>query len=149
LPLLYQLKTGGGILSGANTESKLKLGDNVIIVRLIVSILSFGFFVVVLVIFHKKILDNPTSTSLTTSVTWNRYLIVLYTASGLIIVRCVYRVVEYVQGQTGVLQSHEYYAYIFDTALVFMVMVICAIFHPSQVVRTDKIGSDETELIYT
>jgi hypothetical protein len=99
---------GGGILSGAKTESKLRLGENVIIVELIFQILFFGLFVVVSVIFHKRTLDNPTSASMTVSVNWNWYLIVLYIASGLIMVRCVYRVVEYVQGQTGVLQSYEY-----------------------------------------
>lgn len=60
-----------------------------IIVDLIVQILSFGFFVVVSVIFHKKILDNPTSASLTVSIDWNRYLIGLYIDSGLIMVHCV------------------------------------------------------------
>lgn len=66
---------------------------------------------------------------------------VLYIASGLIVVRCVYRVVEYAHDQTEALQSHEYYDYIFDTALVFLVMLL-------QVVPTEKIAYDEPELMY-
>jgi branched-subunit amino acid ABC-type transport system permease component len=73
----------------------------------------------------------------------------LYGASALIMVRCIYRVAEYIQGQSGSLQSHEYFAYIFDTALVFLLMVIFIIFHPSQVVPHDKVELDEQELVYT
>ncbi|OJJ47386.1 hypothetical protein ASPZODRAFT_96396 [Penicilliopsis zonata CBS 506.65] len=125
---------GGGILSGAKTASKLKLGQDVIIVGLVVQILFFGFFVIVSLVFHQRITSNPTPASLATSILWQRYLYILYFASLLIMIRCVYRVIEYIQGTTGFLQSHEYFAYLFDTALMFTVTVIFLIFHPSQVV---------------
>ena len=126
----------------------MKLGENVIIAGLVVQILFFGFFVVVSVIFHKRIIANPTAESLSCTVSWKRYLFVLYFASVMIMVRCIYRVVEYIQGQTGVLQSHEYYAYMFDALLMFQVMVVFVIFHPIQVLSRDAPKSDDTELMY-
>ncbi|KAJ5775377.1 uncharacterized protein N7511_000388 [Penicillium nucicola] len=142
--LAFLIQAGGGaMLSGAKSSKNLKLGEDVIIVGLVVQILFFGFFVIVSVIFHTRMSGYPTTAALSTKVNWRVYLMVLYTASFLIMVRCIYRVAEYIQGQKGTLQSHEYFAYIFDTALVFLVMVIFAIFHPSQVVQRTKADIDQ------
>jgi hypothetical protein len=135
-------------MSGAKSESKLKLGEDVIVVGLIVQILFFGFFIVVSLVFHKRMVDNPTTTSLSTSVKWQKYLFVLYSVSALIMIRCLYRVIEYIQGQTGTLQSHEYFAYIFDTALMILVMIAFLVYHPSQVIDRAQAKMDETELMY-
>jgi hypothetical protein len=126
----------------------MKLGENVIIVGLFVQIIFFGFFVIVSVIFHKRIVASPTTESATCSVNWKRYLFVLYFASAMIMIRCIYRVIEYIQGQTGILQSHEYYAYMFDALLMFQVMIVFMIFHPSQIILRDTPKLDEAELIY-
>ncbi|OQD88289.1 hypothetical protein PENANT_c004G09848 [Penicillium antarcticum] len=148
--LAFLIQAGGGaILSGSKSASNLKLGERIIIVGLLVQIVFFGFFVIISVIFHRKMANNPTSASLSTKVNWKLYLMVLYAASFLIMVRCIYRVAEYIQGQSGTLQSHEYFAYVFDTALVFLVMVLFLIFHPSQVVPRDKAQLDEHGLMYT
>lgn len=107
----------------------------------------FGFFCVVAVVFHQRIISDPTERSLKSPALWHRYLLVLYFASLLIMVRCVYRVVEYAQGQTGTLQKHEYFAYVFDAVLMIIIMVAFIIFHPSQVVPDDG-ESEEVELMY-
>jgi hypothetical protein len=86
-----------------------KTGENVIILGLIVQILFFGFFVAVSVVFHKRMIDNPTSAAMATTVDWRRYMLVLYFASALIMIRCLYRVIEYIEGSDGVLQGHEYF----------------------------------------
>lgn len=135
-------------MSSAKSASKLKLGEDVIIVGLIVQIIFFSFFVVVSVVFHKRMNARPTSASLSTAVNWQRYMCVLYFASVLIMVRCLYRVIEYIQGSTGFLQSHEYFAYIFDSTLMFLVMSTLLVFHPSQVLSREHKQLDETELMY-
>ena len=135
-------------MSGATSSSKLKLGEEVIIVGLIVQMIFFGFFIAVSVVFHKRMVNDPTSTSLGLSVNWERYMNVLYSCSVLIMIRCLYRVIEYIQGSSGTLQSHEYFAYIFDTALMSMVMGIFLFLHPSQVLVGQHKQLDETELIY-
>lgn len=49
-------------------------------------------------------------------------------------IRSIFRVVEYLQGFSGYLLSHEAYLYIFDAVLMFCAMVIFNIVHPSEVV---------------
>ncbi|KAJ5345883.1 hypothetical protein N7452_003887 [Penicillium brevicompactum] len=140
---------GGGIMSSAKSASSLKMGEDVIVVGLIIQIIFFGFFIVVSLIFHKRMRDHPTSASLRSTVNWERYMCVLYGASVLIMVRCLYRVIEYIQGSSGTLQSHEYYAYIFDTTLMFLVMTIFLVIHPSQILGKEHKRLEDTELMYS
>ncbi|CAI7582674.1 unnamed protein product [Penicillium discolor] len=138
---------GGGIMSSAKSASSLKLGEDVIIVGLIVQIIFFGFFVVVSIIFHKRMAGDPTSAAMATSVDWHRYMLVLYFASALIMIRCLYRVIEYIQGSTGFLQSHEYFVYVFDAALMLLVAIIFLVFHPSQIISGGHRKLDDMELM--
>ncbi|KAJ5724331.1 hypothetical protein N7488_002366 [Penicillium malachiteum] len=147
--LSFFIQSGGGaIMSGSKTASKLKLGEDVIIVGLIVQIIFFSFFVVVSVVFNKRMSQNPTAAAMGSSFNWARYMRVLYFASVLIMIRCLYRVIEYIQGSTGFLQSHEYFAYIFDACLMMFVMGVFVVFHPSQIFADRHEKMDETELIY-
>ncbi|KAI8719992.1 hypothetical protein NCS52_00443200 [Fusarium sp. LHS14.1] len=61
-----------------------------------------------------------------------RYLLVLYIVAGLIMVRSLFRLIEYAQGNSGYLISHEAYLYIFDSVLMFLTMILFAWEHPSQ-----------------
>ncbi|KAJ6035575.1 RTA1 like protein [Penicillium canescens] len=124
---------GGGIMSTSKSQSQMKLGENMIIVGLVVQVLFFGFFAVVAIIFHKRISAHPTTNSLGLSVPWKKFLFVLYAASGLILIRCLYRIIEYAQGSSGTLQSREAYAYIFDGMLMLGMMLLFIIFHPHQI----------------
>jgi hypothetical protein len=60
-------------------------------------------------------------------------LFVLYAASVLILVRSVFRLIEYGQGDDGYLISHEYFLYIFDSTLMWITMAILAWVHPSEI----------------
>lgn len=57
----------------------------------------------------------------------------LYASSVLILVRSVIRVVEYIQGTDGVILSNEVFLYIFDGLLMFSVLVVFVVIHPSEV----------------
>ena len=52
-----------------------------------------------------------------------------YSASALIMVRSVFRVVEYVEGNNGYIMRREALLYVFDAVLMFFVMVLFNIFH--------------------
>ncbi|KAH8707655.1 RTA1 like protein-domain-containing protein [Phaeosphaeriaceae sp. PMI808] len=64
---------------------------------------------------------------------WKRHIYALYVASALIMVRSLFRVVEYVQGNNGYLLRHEVYLYIFDGSLMFIVMCLFNWIHPAQI----------------
>ncbi|OBT58127.1 hypothetical protein VE04_01650 [Pseudogymnoascus sp. 24MN13] len=132
---------GAGILSNAKTTSSVNLGQNVITAGLGIQVLFFGLFVVVAMVFHLRIQKSPTTRSSSATIPWERHLIVLYTACLLILVRSVFRIIEYVMGQDGVLLSHEIYVYIFDATLMFLAMIVFNVCHPGAIITKDTMGS--------
>lgn len=57
----------------------------------------------------------------------------LYLGSFLIMVRSVFRAVEYLQGFNGYLLRHEAYLYLFDAVLMFLVMILFNWIHPAEI----------------
>ena len=55
----------------------------------------------------------------------------MYGASTLIMIRSIFRVVEYQQGRDGYLMYHEIFLYIFDATLMLAVMAVFSMVHPS------------------
>jgi hypothetical protein len=54
----------------------------------------------------------------------------------LILIRSVYRVIEFIQGDNGYVISHEVFLYVFDALMMFLVMIVMNVFHPSVVLRS-------------
>jgi len=131
----FLLQAGGGGIQAGGTLHLLQIGEKIIIAGLFVQIAFFGFFVMTAVQFHRRLLvhaSRPLSLSSTgsrTTVPWKKHLYVLYTVSSIILIRSIFRVVEYLQGNSGYLISHELFLYIFDTLLMVLVMVIFLIFY--------------------
>ncbi|EOD47990.1 putative rta1 domain protein [Neofusicoccum parvum UCRNP2] len=135
---------GGGMLANADTQNDVKWGERIIIGGLCVQLLFFGLFMLVAAIFHMRILRVPTAKVDSLTVPWQRFLMVLYVASCLIMVRSVFRVVEYIQGSDGYLMSKEMFIYIFDASLMFLTMIIFNIWHPSRIIsHAAEKSSDE------
>ncbi|PWY85055.1 RTA1 like protein [Aspergillus heteromorphus CBS 117.55] len=130
--LSFLLQAGGAGLMSSHSESGVQTGSHVIVVGLVVQILFFGFFIISTGIFHNRMNNNPTSYSLGSGINWQKLIWVLYSASVLILVRSVYRLVEYIEGFGGYLISHEAYLYVFDALLMFVVMLIFHVVHPSE-----------------
>lgn len=73
---------------------------------------------------------------------------VLYAVSALIIIRSIFRIIEYSQGWTGSLQNAEYWLYIFDAALMLIAMVLLNVWRPSKVINAGErksLESSDTE----
>lgn len=123
---------GGGIMA-SGTESTMTLGENIIITGLVVQIFFFTCFVITAGLFHYRMKCCPTAKSIETSSLWKRSIHSLYVGSVLIWVRCVFRLIEYAQGNDGYLMSHEVFLYVFDATLMCGVMVLFAVVHPSEI----------------
>ncbi|KAJ6005439.1 hypothetical protein N7451_003383 [Penicillium sp. IBT 35674x] len=136
--------SGGGMLATAKTTSSVTLGENIIIAGLFVQVISFGFFIVVSIIFHRRMVATPMHLLVKTRIPWTRYMRVLYVASALILVRSIYRVAEYIQGNTGYLQSKEAFVYIFDASLMMICCLLFNFFHPSDIL-SQSYDIDERE----
>lgn len=135
------------MLAKANNDKDVKWGERIIIGGLCVQLLFFGLFMIVAAIFHIRILRVPTARADSLTVPWQRFLFVLYVASILIMVRSVFRVVEYIQGSDGYIMSKEMFIYIFDASLMFLTMVIFNIWHPSRIISrsaaTERTSDEE------
>lgn len=125
----FSLQAGGGGIQSGGTIDLYNLGEKIIVAGLFTQICIFGFFVLASVLFHLRILRNPTEISQGGKIPWRRHLLVLYATSAIILVRSVFRVVEYLQGNDGYLISHEVFLYVFDTILMVAVMTIFLIWY--------------------
>jgi hypothetical protein len=131
--------SGGGLMGSKNTSSR-TLGERIIVIGLFVQIVFFGFFVLTAALFHIRLnrsqakgASPSSSPTRTANNPWRKHMIALYITSVLILVRSIFRVVEFLQGFDGYLMRYEIYLYIFDSVLMLGVMVVMNWFHPSQV----------------
>ncbi|KAL3491128.1 RTA1 like protein [Aspergillus germanicus] len=157
--LSFLIQSGGGaILSQAKSASKVHLGERIIIVGLFVQVLFFSVFIIVSILFHRNIHNNPTSKSISSLSSssallknvagipgWLLCLFILYATSSLVMVRSIYRVVEYIQGTDGFLQSHEVFLYIFDAVLMLLVCAGLSLRHPGVLLDGSE-GFEEVEM---
>lgn len=123
---------GGGLLSGAKTQSRVNLGQNVILAGLILQIVVFFFFVIVAAIFQVRMRKDVSAMALT-HVPWQRLLVGLYAVSALIAIRNIFRAIEYAMGSTGYLLNHEWASFVFDAALMIIALAICLSWYRSAV----------------
>lgn len=131
--IAFGIQSTGGSLLSSDTPSTVDAGNWIIIGGLVVQILSFGMFVLAATLFHIRIARRPTALSPTRP--WSKHMISLYLVSGLIFVRCAFRLVEYVQGHEGYLMSHEVWGYVFDAALMLLAVGVMNVVHPGEVAR--------------
>jgi hypothetical protein len=104
-----------------------------VVAGLFAQLVSFGLFVVAAAIFNVRIKKAPTR--LCFERPWQKHLIGLYIVSLLILIRSVVRVVEYLQGYTGYIMTHEVYLYVFDATVMFIAVVSMNWIHPAEVAR--------------
>jgi hypothetical protein len=134
------------MLARTSSSSGVKLGQNIITGGLGIQVLFFGLFIVVAGIFNYRLRAAPSLRSKQLSVPWQSYLYVLYGASFLILIRSVFRIVEYVIGQDGYLLDHEIFLYIFDALLMFSSMVLFNVYHPSRIINKQALKNQGRDL---
>lgn len=147
--------SGGGMMA---MEGKQDLGQNILLVGLFVQIVMFGLFVVVAVAFHVRYArmlavsgaygsgaTSAAGSSAPAGVPWLKVLYMLYAVSLLIMVRSIFRVIEYLLGQDGYPLNNQWTLFVFDSLLMFLVtLLFFVMFHPNDLVpaQTDG-GYDE------
>lgn len=122
-----------GTSSSSGGSNTVGTGQNVVISGLIVQVIFFGFFLVNAVVFQRRLVSHSTAGGFADHLPWRKHVYALHTSSGLVLVRSIVRVVEYIQGTGGFLMSHEAFIYVFDGLLMFTLMVIFLVIHPSEV----------------
>ncbi|KAJ5193785.1 RTA-like protein [Penicillium cf. griseofulvum] len=156
--IAFLMQSAGGGIMASGTLSAMTTGEHITIGGLAVQLVFFTVFIVASSIFHYRIRKTPTEKSVSQSRTmsWEFVMTGLYVASVLILIRSIFRLIEYAQGNDGYLISHEVFMYVFDSTLMFLAMVAMSIFHPSKVLSgsserqrsSKRPRSEDTELVY-
>ncbi|KIL85257.1 hypothetical protein FAVG1_11687 [Fusarium avenaceum] len=120
----FAVQSGGATMMATSGDPK--LGENIIVAGLFVQIIVFGIYIVTSAIFHYRVRTQRPNVYANFGNNWEKLLIMLYIVSALIMVRSVFRVVEFVGGQDGYLLKHEWTLYIFDALLMFAAVAIFA-----------------------
>ncbi|KAB8075222.1 RTA1 like protein-domain-containing protein [Aspergillus leporis] len=128
--LSFLMQSAGAGLMGMKSKSR-ENGPHIIVGGLVVQIIFFGFFMTSSAVFHKRMNGDPVADS-GSGFNWRRLLYALYGASALILVRSIFRLIEYAQGNDGYLVGHEWFMYIFDALLMFGTMLVFHWEHPSE-----------------
>ena len=132
---------GGGIMARKSLSS-VRLGQRIILVGLFLQIFFFGFFIMVAVIFHRRVLSSRKQLS----IPWQKHMTILYLASVLILIRSIFRVVEYLMGNDGFLIRNEVFLYVFDSIPMLGVTACFNVVHPGETAKLTRV-SGEANLI--
>lgn len=132
ISLLLQAAGGGIMASTQKNINNFSLGENVILGGLGVQILFFGFFVIIEATYYIRLHKNMHSNEYNTKIinqeirffpqkfnNWKTVLFSLFICSIFILIRSVYRVVEFSQGNNGYIARHEWFLYFFDALMMF------------------------------
>ncbi|KAJ6078659.1 hypothetical protein N7467_008412 [Penicillium canescens] len=142
--LTFFIQGGGG---GLMAQSSLaKMGQNIILAGLILQIITFVLFLTTAVVFERRMGVNPTPAAVQGDVPWKKHLYSLYGVSAMILVRSVFRVIEYGLGNDGYLLGHEWATYVLDALPMFIAMVCFAVWYPSEL-QPFLVRSDSEEVV--
>lgn len=92
----------------------------------------------------------PTAQASSPAVSWRNYLLTLYVASALILVRSLFRAIKYLNGNDGYLLRSEVFLYFFDALLMVVVLIWINWFYPSELgllLRGQEPGKNGLELV--
>ncbi|KAL1898894.1 hypothetical protein Sste5346_003305 [Sporothrix stenoceras] len=137
----FWVQGGGGGLMASNSLAN--TGEKIVVGGLVLQVILFGLFCATAITFHYRFKTHSVGavSSSGAAIPWERILYMLYGSSVLIMVRSIFRVVEFAMGQNGYPLSHEWTLYVFDTVPMFIVMVIFFVWYPGSL---DPSASDST-----
>lgn len=126
---------GGGLQAISSSTMNLSLmetGGNIVVGGLGVQLCIFFFFIILTILFdsrtrHKKIQGN-----------WRRLLRVIELSCVLMLIRSIYRIIEYAQGFEGYLISHEVYFLVFDSVMMLCTQLLYNTVYPAKTLSKMK-----------
>lgn len=141
ISFLTQASAGGMMAQSSMAD----MGKKLMMLGLGLQLVFFGFFLVVAVTFQlrvKRLLLSSPPVPRVGSLPWTLLFKALFIAAALIIIRCVFRVIEFQQDRDGALQSHEWYVYVFDALPMFVVQTLFNVVHAGKVLPRGGVVRD-------
>lgn len=116
------------MLANDTTASK---GQNIMKVGVVVQVLFFGVFIATIIIFHMRLAKQGSRTK--NIVPWKKHIVALYTTGILILVRSIFRLIEFVESADGPLSRYEWLSYLFDAVMILISCAILNYIHPGEI----------------
>lgn len=111
----------------------IRIGSAFVRASLVLQIVLYAFYLAILGTWHRRVQQAKVASPLS-----RRYLGALYACGVLILLRCVYRTIEYSKGAEGYLALHEAYYYVFDALVILGMMVLLNVYHPGKYFAEDS-----------
>ena len=134
LSFLVQGGASGLMVMSSTNPTLGKLGNGMVIAGLVIQLVSFVLFGLTAISFHRRLRKSPTQLSYEVDQSWIRTLHILYGISALIIVRSIFRIVEYVMGNGGYPLRHEWTLYVFDAIPMLLCAALFYFGYPARIV---------------
>ncbi|KAK5627433.1 hypothetical protein RRF57_003148 [Xylaria bambusicola] len=123
----------GSVLPASGGPSAIGLGKELVLGGLLARVVALVAWFV-----QRRIQQIATSAMASNDnncVRWKNHFRAIQLVTLLIIIRSIVGTVEYVQGPDGFVISYEIFIYVFDAALMWLVMAIYTILHSGRLVR--------------
>ncbi|KAJ5507373.1 hypothetical protein N7527_009516 [Penicillium freii] len=120
------------------------MASNLVVAGLVIQVVMFGLFIVTSIVFEVRMRRSPTTEAFDERINWMSRVRTLYAVSALILIRSIFRVVEYAAGDDGYPLTHEWMLYVFDSVLMIISMLVWGIWHPG---TTPRITVPDREIV--
>ncbi|KAF3008474.1 hypothetical protein E8E13_004553 [Curvularia kusanoi] len=137
---------GGGMMAQASMTD---MGQKIMLIGLFVQMAFLAFFLTLAIIFWLRMSKSPKQYAVQQygKHSWDKLLKMVVAAAVVVILRCAFRVVEFAQGHSGYLVSHEVFMYICDAAPMLIVQVMMHFVYAADVFgvwRNSRLGKTES-----
>jgi hypothetical protein len=136
--LISQL--AGTVMPASGDAKLVAMAAKIILAGLIVQVLALGGFIAIAWKAYTGLRNGAVEVM---GVKWENYFRAVMVVTGLIVVRSLVRMVEYIQGSDGFVISHEIFIYLFDAPLMWLCMVVFVVLHPGRLIKiTQRSGKE-------
>lgn len=137
---------GGGMMAQASMADT---GQKIMLLGLFVQLTFLGFFLCISLVFWQRMSKSSKQYAVPQygKHTWDKLLKMVLGAAIIIILRCIFRVIEFAQGHSGYLVSHEIYMYIFDATPMLGVQFMMHFVYAAEIFgvgRSSRLGKSES-----
>jgi hypothetical protein len=125
-----EILIGNGAWRMANsslTDKERQVGSNMVTASLCLQAALFGAFGLLSALFHRRankagVLKRDLQV----------VLYVMYVSATIVTIRCIYRLVEYIEGWESSIYQNEVYFWIFEATIMFVNTALLNLFHPGK-----------------
>lgn len=137
---------GGGMMAQASMAD---MGQKIMLAGLFIQLLFLGFFLYIALVFWQRMSRSSRRHAIPQygKHSWDALLKMILVIAVIIILRCIFRVIEFAQGHEGYLVSNEIFIYIFDAAPMLIVQVMMHFVYAAEVFgvgRSSRLGKTES-----